>query len=92
MRIDLAQSNSSNIGYLISAITSDGVGVIESIYIEDGFRGQSIGDELMNRALEWLDIHKVDTKEINVVIGNERAYSFYARFGFFSRLVILKQM
>ena len=91
IRIDLAQSNDRIIGYLISAITLDGVGEIELVYIEDSFRGQLIGDELMHRALNWLDGQKVHTKVIAVAVGNERAFSFYARFGFFPRVVKLEQ-
>jgi ribosomal protein S18 acetylase RimI-like enzyme len=91
MRIDIAHAQGENIGYLISAITSEGVGEIESIYIDEGFRGQAIGDELMRRALAWLDEQNVHTKVIDVAVGNERAYAFYARFGFFPRVVTLKQ-
>jgi ribosomal protein S18 acetylase RimI-like enzyme len=91
MRIDIAQFQGRSIGYLISAITLDGVGEIESIYIEDGFRGQAVGDQLMHRALDWLDACQVHTKVIAVAVGNERAYKFYARYGFYPRVVTLKQ-
>jgi ribosomal protein S18 acetylase RimI-like enzyme len=91
MRIDIAQSHETAIGYLISAISADSVGEIESIYIEESFRGQAIGDELMRRALAWLDAQNVHMKVIAVAVGNERAYSFYERFGFFPRVVTLKQ-
>lgn len=91
MRIDIAQSQGRDVGYLISAINVDGVGEIESIYIEDDFRGQAIGDRLMRRALGWLDACGVHTKVIDVVVGNERAYAFYERFGFYPRVVTMKQ-
>jgi GNAT superfamily N-acetyltransferase len=91
LRIDIAQSQGCNMGYLISAIATDGVGEIESIFIEENFRGQAIGDQLMRRALAWLDGRGVHTKVIAVAVGNERAYSFYERFGFYPRVVTLKQ-
>jgi len=91
MRIDFAQSQQVVIGYLISAVDSNGVGEIESIYIEVSFRGQAIGDELMRRALVWLNEQNVHTKVIAVAVGNERAYSFYERFGFYPRVMMLKQ-
>jgi ribosomal protein S18 acetylase RimI-like enzyme len=91
IRIDIAQSQGKNVGYLISAINSDGVGEIESIYVDEKFRGQAIGDELMRRGLAWLDKNNVLTKVIDVAVGNERAYDFYGRFGFFPRVVTLKQ-
>jgi hypothetical protein len=45
----------------------------------------------MNRALTWLDLQDVHTKVIAVAVGNERVYTFYERFGFYPRLVMLKQ-
>jgi ribosomal protein S18 acetylase RimI-like enzyme len=91
LRIDLAQANGETIGYLISAITTDGVGEIESIFIDNAYRGQTIGDQLMRRALAWLDEQSVHTKVIDVAFGNERAYAFYARYDFYPRVVTLKQ-
>ena len=91
MRINIAQSDGENIGYLISAVTADGLGEIESIFIAADFRGQAIGDQLMHRALAWLNERGVHTKVIDVAVGNERAYAFYARFGFYPRVVTLKQ-
>ena len=91
MRVDIAQSQQVTIGYLISAVDSKGVGEIESIYIEESFRGQAIGDELMRQALAWLDEQNVHTKVIAVAVGNERAHSFYERFGFYPRVMMLKQ-
>jgi ribosomal protein S18 acetylase RimI-like enzyme len=91
IRIDIAQSNGAAIGYLISAVSLKGVGEIESIYVEESFRGQAIGDELMRRALAWLDERNVHTKVIAVAVGNEWAYAFYERYDFFPRVMILKQ-
>ena len=91
IRIDIARSKGENIGYLISAIRSDGVGEIESIYVDENFRGQAIGDHLMHRGLAWFHEQNVPSKVIDVAVGNERAFAFYARFGFFPRVVTLKQ-
>ncbi len=91
LRIDIAHSQGRNIGYIISVEMGAGVGEIESIFVENDFRGQAIGDDLMRRALDWLDEQDVHTKVIDVAVGNERAYTFYARFGFFPRVMALKQ-
>jgi len=91
LRVDLAQCRDLTIGYLISAVSTNKVGEIESIFVDPEFRGQAIGDELMRRALQWLDQQQVHTKLIAVAVGNQRAYSFYARFGFYPRVVMLKQ-
>ena len=91
LRVDLCQAQDSPIGYLISATTADGIGEIESIFVAAEFRGQGIANELMQRALNWLDFQGVHTKVIAVAVGNERAYAFYERFGFYPRLTMLQQ-
>jgi len=91
LRVDLCRAPGILIGYLVSGMTSDGIGEIESIFVAAEFRGQGIANELMHRALEWLDLQGVHTKAIAVAVGNERAYTFYERFGFYPRLVMLKQ-
>jgi len=91
LRVDLAQSEGCPIGYLISGITAEGIGEIESIFVAAEYRRQAIGDELMRRGLRWFDEQRVHTRLIAVAVGNERAYSFYTRFGFYPRVVMLKQ-
>jgi len=91
LRVDLALKHSRTVGYLVSGVTADGIGEIESIFVTVECRGQALGDELMQRALQWLDQQQAHTKLVAVAVGNERSYSFYARFGFYPRLVILKQ-
>jgi diamine N-acetyltransferase len=92
MRIDIAQFEDELIGYIISAITHEGEGEIESIYVTENFRGLKIGAEFMCRAIAWLDDNDIDTKTIAVAGGNERVYPFYARFGFYPRVTMLKQI
>jgi ribosomal protein S18 acetylase RimI-like enzyme len=91
LRIDLAICDDHPVGYIISGANADGTGEIESVYIEEGYRGMNIGDELMRRALFWLDEREVHTNVIDVAVGNEPAYKFYARYGFFPRVTRLKQ-
>ena len=91
LRVDLAQSQGRSIGYLVSGVTAEGDGEIESIFVEAAFRGQGIADKLMRRGLAWLDEQGVHTKLVAVAAGNEPVYTFYERFGFYPRLVMLKQ-
>lgn len=91
LHINIAMGDNRPVGYIISGITDNAIGEIESIYIEDGYRSQSIGDDLMRQALAWLDKHQVQEKIIDVAVGNERVYKFYARFGFYPRVMRLKQ-
>ena len=76
--------------YCISKILN-GVGEISSIYVEDKFRHIGIGSKLMNVALDWLDSNCVNAITINVAVGNERVLSFYNKFNFFERHLVLKR-
>jgi ribosomal protein S18 acetylase RimI-like enzyme len=91
LRFDLVYHKDDLVGYCISGIDQDGIGEIESIYILEEFRGQNVGEVLIQHALDWLDEQGVTSKMIDVAVGNERAFKFYARFGFFPRVTRLKQ-
>ena len=55
--------------------------------------GECYGDgEALEQDLAWLEAQAVQDKTVAVAVGNERAFSFYARFGFYPRLVVLKQV
>jgi ribosomal protein S18 acetylase RimI-like enzyme len=92
LRVELAQDvdTGNAIGYCVSLVTED-AGVIESIFIEADYRGQGIGDALMQHALDWMDEHDVPVKRLVVAVGNEQALGFYARHGFQPRHIVLQQ-
>jgi len=79
------------VGYCISTINSGLVGEVSSLYIELEYRKYGIGDELIKRAIKWLDDNKVNKKIIGVAVGNEDVLKFYERLGFRSRTIILEQ-
>lgn len=79
------------IGYCIASVTSQGEGEIDSVYIDESYRGQQIGTELMHRALAWLDEHGAESKSVIALYENDPAIRFYARFGFYPRTVNLIQ-
>jgi len=93
LRVDLAQDSETGqyVGYCVSAITKE-AGVVESIFTEADYRGQEIGDTLMQHALDWMDNHNVPMKRVVVAVGNEEAFGFYARYGFRPRRVVLQQV
>lgn len=94
MRFDFAQDKKTKqiIGYCVSSITRDKEeGEIDSICIDDAYRGAKIGDQLMKEALNWLDEQGVKHKKVLVAYGNESAFNFYNRFGFYPRFVTFEQ-
>jgi ribosomal protein S18 acetylase RimI-like enzyme len=92
LRIYLAYHNDDLVGYCISGIHTDSIGEIESIFISEDYRNHHIGYNLMRNALDWLGQQKVSSKVIEVAVGNEDAFKFYGRFGFFPRVTTLKQI
>ena len=91
VRIVIAQSSLQPVGYIICAIGKNRVGEIGSIYVDEAFRGQGVGENLMGQALAWLESQHSESKVIDVAVGNEDAYQFYAKFGFYPRVTTLKQ-
>ena len=77
------------IGYCVSTVTGDKRGEIESILVEDSYRRQGVGDNLMKKSLAWMNNLSVDNKIIEVAVGNEEVLGFYARYGFYPRTLIL---
>lgn len=93
LRVDLvlAASDETGIAYCISTLCADGVGEVDSIFVEERLRGHGVGTELMRRALAWLESMRATSKIVSVMSENEEALAFYRRFGFHSRTILLQE-
>ncbi len=78
-------------GYCISGINNERMGEIKSIFVSETYRRIGIGDVLMQKALDWLEKRGVE-KIVEVAAGNEKAWGFYAHYGFLPRKTMLKQV
>ena len=70
---------------------SDGWGnpsTIEVLFVDEKYRRNGFGLKLMNSAVEWFKVKKIDEIELTVVYGNE-AVSFYEKLGFYPRSIIM---
>jgi diamine N-acetyltransferase len=92
MRIDLATDKTVHVGYIVSRIDKAKTGEIDSIFVSPSYRGFGIGDALMKNSLEWMDKKGAVTKIVEVGVGNEQAFGFYSRYGFYPRKTLLKQI
>jgi diamine N-acetyltransferase len=94
MRVDLAVDTATgqNVGYCVSSFDKEKTGEIESIFINEVYRGLGIGDSLMKKALSWMEEEGAVAKIVEVGAGNEQVFGFYARYGFFPRKTLLKQI
>ncbi len=92
LRIDLATDTGTGkpVGYCVSTIAG-GKGEIDSLYVEEAYRQAGIGYKLIKKGLAWLE--KMQAKDIIIAVadGNEEAFGFYAKFGFYPRVTILKR-
>ena len=93
LRLDLARDASTGqvIGYAVTTLSEGGAGEIDSIFVQEAYRGTGVGNRLMKRALAWLDDSRAKTKTIAVSTGNEHVHGFYRRFGFLPRATMLMQ-
>ncbi len=85
--------NCTLIGYCISSISDNReIGEIESLYIDNNYRGMNIGKELMTKSLQWIEENEVQNIHIYVAVGNEEALEFYNKFGFRPSTYKLKRL
>jgi len=94
LHVDLAKDSDTGemVGYCVSTLSKDGQGEIDSIYVELDYRKWGIGDNLMQRALRWLDNRQTKTKVLVVASGNEEVLAFYSRYAFYPKHVTLEQV
>ncbi|QAA33975.1 GNAT family N-acetyltransferase [Clostridium manihotivorum] len=91
INIDIVIDSFDNyIGYCISTISQDSIGEVDSLFLKSGARKYGIGDELIRRALEWLESDNVKKKVITVAAGNENVINFYNKYGFKKRRIVLE--
>jgi diamine N-acetyltransferase len=77
------------VGYCVAVINSHGCGEIESLYVDDAFRGCGVGTALVDKIMVWFDRKKAESTSVNVAIGNESAFRFYRQWGFYPRVTSL---
>lgn len=79
-------------GYCISSVDNDNTGEINSIFVLHSYRGLGIGEQLMQKGLQWMDEMGAEKIVVNVAAGNEQAFGFYERYGFYPRRTMLEQI
>ena len=90
--VALAKEKDTLIGYCVSSVNNEKQGEVESIYIEKKYRKCGIGDHFMKTALKWMDDQGVQRKIVGVAVGNEEAFGFYEKYGFYPRVTVLRHI
>lgn len=92
LHVIMAQMDSgAYAGYCVSTINDSRAGEVDSLYLLPDLRGQGIGELLVQESISWLKAQGVTRIFLEVSAGNEEAYGFYAKLGFFPAKIILEQ-
>lgn len=84
-------SSEALVGYCVSTINKENIGEIDSLYVNEDYRKHSLGDILMQKSINWLNNNKVAKKIIVVAAGNEGVLSFYERYGYYPKVLVLEE-
>lgn len=90
LRLDLVKNGNYYLGYSVSSIVG-AKGSVDSLYVAQPHRNEGIGNKLMERSLNWMELNGVSDLEILVSYGNKDALKFYEKFGFYPKHLILKK-
>ena len=95
--IFIAEVNGKPVGHMVVSIKKnhpifkmEKYGRINSVYVEELFRGKSISSKLKDEAYKWFkkkDIHRVS---LNVIPENEKALRAYKKWGFSTSLLEMR--
>jgi len=80
------------IAYCASSAVPQGLGEVESLYLEPGERRQGMGKHLVEDSMQWMDGLGVKKKKVVVYSGNENAVSFYEKMGFKTRYLVMEEV
>ena len=72
------------IGFCITSLSNDSIGEVEALYILDEYRSNNLGTKLLQRSLQWMEAHNALEQKLIVAAGNEKVFSFYQKFEFYT--------
>ena len=91
LRVDLVTvaGDPAVIAYCVSSFC-DSRGEIDSAFVEERWRSQGIGAELVRRALAWMEALGATKRIVCVACDNRDAVEFYGRLGFAPRVLVMQ--
>lgn len=75
----VAKDGEKIVGFSIARV-GDKRNILQALHVLADYQGKGIGGKLMQKALDWLGSKK--DIELSVAVYNEKAISFYEKFGF----------
>lgn len=89
LRIAIVQAEGVVAGYCIATIEKD-TGEIDSLFIEQAYRGCGFGRTLVKDCILWFGQRTCERIVVTVADGNDAAFGFYEKCGFFPLLTYLQ--
>jgi ribosomal protein S18 acetylase RimI-like enzyme len=90
LKIQILESNNVvPVGYCMSTIDKE-VGEIESLFIDEAYRHNNLGKQLVENAIKWMKDNHCTKIGVSVAQGHESVVDFYKQFGFYQRLTYLQ--
>lgn len=83
------EKSTTPVGYCITT-TSKRTGEIDSLFVEERFRGSGYGAALIEHSIDWMKNKGCTRMIISVAGGHESVLGFYQRFNFYPRMTILE--
>lgn len=71
------------IGFCITSMTKEKIGEVEALFVAENYQGNKLGSQLFEKALAWMEKEGAIEQRLVVVVGNEKVFNFYAKYGFF---------
>lgn len=76
-------------GYCICSVQGSS-GELDSIFVEEQYRGQELGYRLARDGIDWLESKGCRHIDVMVAEGNEDVFPFYEKLGFRVRATVLR--
>lgn len=78
------------LAYCVATVSAEGLGELDSLFVDESLRSRGLGQELAEHALRWMSDAGAQRKRVVVYSGNERAMGLYRRLGFAPRQVLME--
>jgi ribosomal protein S18 acetylase RimI-like enzyme len=76
-----SEDSSSKYGYLVYWIEKQ-VAYLDSIYLEEAYRGQGLGTQILQEYERSLKERNIETSKLYVFAHNQRAFGLYQKMGY----------
>ncbi len=92
LKIFIAKDTDTNniFGYCVRS-ACNGLGEIDSIFVEEPYRKHKVGNEFMIKSDEFFRINGVKKQILSVYAGNDDVIKFYKKYNYYPKYIILEK-